>query len=190
MNRITLWMLLLPAVALPAPKQHELCGVCHNETVKDFLAHPHSQAGMECNACHGESIRHRNSEGHAEPDRVAAPAEIPALCGACHQGKGATPILTEYAQSQHGKILQAQSKIRAPHCGTCHGVHSVRTAKAMEAQCGRCHAQLPAACSVPPPRVTAVSCEACHAPHLFRAKRARLIPIMNIGTAAQAPPKP
>jgi hypothetical protein len=173
MNRITLWVLLLPAIALAAPKQHELCAVCHSETVKDFLAHPHAQAGMECKACHGESARHRNSEGHAEPDRIAAPAEIPALCGACHLGKGPTPILAEYSQSRHGQILQAQSKIRAPHCGTCHGVHTVRTAKAMEGQCGRCHAQLPAACSATPARVTAVSCEACHAPHLFNAKRAR-----------------
>jgi len=179
MNRITdcglaaLWILLLPVVAAQAPKQHELCAVCHSDTVKDFLAHPHAQAGMECNACHGESLRHRTSEGHAEPDRVAAPAEIPALCGACHLGKSAMPILAEFAESQHGKVLRAQSKIRAPHCGTCHGVHTVRTAKAMEAQCGRCHAQLPAACSAPPPRAAAVSCEGCHAPHWFRAKRAR-----------------
>ena len=165
-------LLLMTLLAGPATaqKQHELCAVCHSDTVKDFLAHPHFQKGLECDACHGESARHRTSEGHAEPDRVAAPAQIPALCGGCHTGKGATSILTEYSKSKHGRLVLEQSKVRAPHCGACHGVHSVRAPKAIEAQCKRCHATLPAACSASPPRAAAVSCAACHKPHTFLAK--------------------
>src|SRR5438552_432672 len=99
MNRITdcwlaaCWIVLLPALAAPAPKQHELCAVCHSETVKDFLAHPHAQAGMECIACHGESVRHRTSEGHAEPDRIAAPAEFPRCAAAATREKARRPFL-------------------------------------------------------------------------------------------------
>jgi hypothetical protein len=160
------WFLLLLVFQVQAaPKQHEYCAVCHKETVQDFLAHPHFQKGMECRVCHGESTQHRTSEGHAEPDRIAAPHEIPALCGGCHQGKGTVPILAEYSASKHGQLVLAQAKTRSPHCGTCHGVHTVRDAKAIEAQCGRCHAQRPAACS------TTASCVTCHTPHNFPARK-------------------
>lgn len=160
------------AIAAPAPKQHELCAVCHKEIVEDFVSHPHFKIGMECNACHGESVEHRTSEGHAAPDRVASPAEIPALCGNCHRGKGARPIQAEYLESKHGKLVMAESKTRAPHCGTCHGVHTVRDAKAMEFQCRRCHTQLPAACSGSPAPTAKLNCAGCHTPHVFLAREA------------------
>ncbi len=154
-----------PASALRAQKQHELCGVCHSEEAKDFLTHPHFQKGLECNVCHGDSTKHREAEGHTEPDKVAAPAEIPALCGACHTGKGPKSIVAEYSGSTHGKFVLQPSKVRAPHCGTCHGVHARREGKAIETQCRRCHTTLPTSCSGKPPRQAAVSCAACHNPH-------------------------
>lgn len=163
---------LLAAASLAAQKPHELCAVCHSETAADFLAHPHFQKGLNCDTCHGVSARHRASQGHTEPDRVAVPHEIPALCGGCHTGKQARPILAQYSESKHGRLVLEQSKVRAPHCATCHGVHSVRQGKAVETQCRRCHTSLPASCSYQPPRAAAVACAACHAPHtlekLFR----------------------
>ncbi|HYM09152.1 MAG TPA: hypothetical protein VEU62_00395 [Bryobacterales bacterium] len=160
-------LLLLAAMAAPlsAQKQHEMCGACHTERVKDFLTHPHFQKGIECDACHGESKAHRTSLGHTEPDKVAAPAEIPALCGGCHPGKEKTTIQAQYLASKHGRLVVENSKVRAPHCGTCHGVHDVRTGKAMERQCRRCHDRLPAACSAAPARQAALVCAACHNPH-------------------------
>lgn len=160
-------LLAAPLTAATPEKLHELCAVCHKEIAEDFLTHPHFKQNMECNVCHGESVGHRNSEGHQQPDRVASASEIPGLCGPCHRGKAAKSILAEYLESTHGKLVLAQSKTRAPHCGTCHGVHRVLTAKEMESQCKRCHTQLPAACSAPRPKTTPVSCAACHSAHVF-----------------------
>ncbi|MBI3697437.1 MAG: hypothetical protein HY238_21710 [Acidobacteria bacterium] len=167
-------LVILALLALPvaAQKPHELCEVCHTETVKDFLTHPHFQKGLECNLCHGESVKHRTSQGHAEPDRVAPPHEIPALCGGCHTGKGPKTIQAEYAASKHGKLVLEQAKVRAPHCGTCHGVHSVRKGNTVEVQCRKCHAALPASCSAAPPKASVtVSCAACHSPHTLAPRR-------------------
>ena len=153
-------------------KTREFCKVCHSETVHDFLSHPHSEKGLDCDTCHGESVKHRSSQGHTEPDRIAAPHEVPALCGGCHTGKGITTIQEQYGASRHGQLVLAKARVRAPHCGTCHGVHSVRAPQAIEAQCKRCHAQLPPSCTATPASTKArVSCANCHTPHLFAAKK-------------------
>jgi len=156
---------VLAALPLAAQKQHELCAVCHGETVQDYLAHPHFQKGMPCAVCHGDSVAHRTSQGHTEPDRVARPHETPELCGTCHPGKGPQPIAKLYVGSRHGRLVLEQSKVRAPHCGTCHGVHSVRQGKAVENQCQRCHTKLPTACSGAVKRAAQVKCAGCHDPH-------------------------
>ena len=152
-------------------KTRDFCKVCHGETVQDFLSHPHSEKGLDCNTCHGESVKHRSSQGHTEPDRVAAPHEVPALCGGCHTGKGSSTI-QQYSSSKHGQLVLAKARVRAPHCGTCHGVHSVRAPQGVEGQCRRCHTQLPASCAVAPASTKArVSCANCHTAHLFAAKK-------------------
>jgi Cytochrome c7 and related cytochrome c len=169
-------VLLFAWLASPArsdEKPHELCAVCHGETVQDSLTHPHAQKGFDCDTCHGASVKHSTSQGHAEPDRIAAPHEIPALCGDCHKGTGVASVLAQYSESRHGKLVLAKAKVRAPHCGTCHGVHNVRTGQAMENQCRRCHSQLPASCSSSDTVVSSkpvVSCVRCHVPHGFRKK--------------------
>lgn len=154
--------LLVLVAPVAAQKQHELCAVCHHQQSKEFLTHPHFRKGVTCNACHGDSVKHRLSEGHAEPDKVAAPAEIPALCGACHTGKGPKTILAQYSASKHGRLVLEQSKVRAPHCGTCHGVHSRREAKGIDAQCKRCHTTL---ADAHPKTAASVACASCHNPH-------------------------
>ena len=169
---ICLLALLLSALVFADEKTYDLCKVCHGETVQDFLSHPHSAKGLDCDTCHGESVKHRSSQGHTEPDRIAAPHEVPALCGPCHPGKGSPTIQEQYSASKHGQLVMAKSRVRAPHCGTCHGVHSVREPTGIETQCKRCHAQLPAACAATPASAKSrVSCASCHAPHLFGARK-------------------
>ncbi len=165
-----MWLLFCLSVPLFPEETHDSCGICHTETLKDFLAHPHSKKQVSCDACHGESLRHRTSQGHAEPDRVAAPDEIPSLCGSCHPGKEATSILDQFSESKHGKLVLQKSKTRAPHCGTCHGVHLLLRGGSIEAQCKRCHTQLPSTCLSPQSNRSTVSCVTCHAPHTLATK--------------------
>jgi hypothetical protein len=169
---ICLLILSLRGPLFADEKTRDFCKVCHGETVQDFLSHPHSEKGLDCDTCHGESVKHRSSQGHTEPDRIAAPHEVPALCGACHTGKGSSTIQEQYSSSKHGQLVLAKARVRSPHCGTCHGVHSVRSPQGIEAQCKRCHTQLPASCAVAPASTKArVSCANCHTAHLFAAKK-------------------
>jgi hypothetical protein len=154
--------------SLSAQEIGNLCAPCHGEYVAGLKTHKHSAKGIGCEVCHGSSQQHRNAAGATSPDRVAAPDEVPALCGGCH-----TAQRKQYERSKHGVLVLARSKTRAANCGTCHGVHSPRTASAMERQCVRCHASLPDACRK---RVTVASgklrCGVCHSPHTL----ARLTP--------------
>lgn len=145
--------------SLQAQKTHDYCAPCHGEQVTDFKTHPHFAKGLSCDICHGESLKHRTSTGAAPPDRVAAPDEVPALCGTCHAPEG-----KQYAASKHGKLVLAQAKVKSPNCATCHGVHNLRTVKQTEQQCNRCHVSLPASCKP-------VGCVTCHKPHLMLAAK-------------------
>ena len=164
-------MSLLPLLLLAAagwlsaqqPPLHEVCGACHNEQSTDLQEHAHFAGGITCDACHGESKPHREATGHKPPDQVAGPAEQPAVCGRCHGG-----IAKEYVASKHGQRVMARSEKRAASCTTCHGTHSQRMPAAMETQCNRCHAGLPASCKKDPPPGKAAAkpvCAGCHSPH-------------------------
>jgi len=161
------WLLLIVlGVGLSWGQQAEvgkLCQSCHADYVADVKSHVHGAKGISCEACHGASSQHRNSVGASSPDRIAAPDEVPALCGTCHQEQRKL-----YTASAHGKLVLASSKTRAANCGTCHGVHAKRNATAMKRQCDRCHTSLPSACAAKPPVATAegkLSCSGCHNPH-------------------------
>jgi hypothetical protein len=162
------WLPLVISVAVGLCRAQQadvgkLCQACHAEYVADVKSHPHGARGISCEVCHGASAQHRASIGAASPDRVAAPNEVPALCGGCHQQPGKL-----YATSAHGKLVLASSRTRAANCGTCHGVHALRNATAMKRQCDRCHTTLPAACSAKPAKAIAagkLSCSGCHDPH-------------------------
>lgn len=151
-------LLLVLALPLGAQKTHEYCAACHGEQVEQFSSHKHFRAGLNCDACHGASVAHRGSTGGVAPDRIAAPEEVPALCGACH-----TAPRKEFAASKHGKLVLAKAK--AANCATCHGVHGLRTAPQREAQCARCHTGLPASCKA------RTACASCHAGHTLVVRR-------------------
>jgi hypothetical protein len=155
-------LLLLSAPAF-AQKVHELCRACHTEQFEDFQSHPHFSKGLSCDACHGGSAAHRAANGAAPPDQVAAPDQQPALCGACHPAPAKA-----YSASAHGKLVLARAGKKAASCTVCHGIHSLRTAVQMKAQCERCHAQL-----VPghPKFAAQTLCAACHSGHSLSAKK-------------------
>jgi len=151
-------LFLLATGALAQPVQ-ELCKACHLEQVTDWETHRHAAKQVACDACHGASTRHRTSVGNVPPDRIAGPAEQARLCGACH----AKPA-QEYSGTRHGALVLASSRTRAAACTTCHGTHTLRTVAAMEKQCARCHASLPAPCKP-------TGCATCHKPHQLAARR-------------------
>jgi hypothetical protein len=156
---------LFLALPLVAQKTHEFCAPCHSEQVADFQTHKHFEKGLSCDACHGPSVKHRTSTGAVSPDRVAAPDEVPALCGGCH-----APEQKEFLESKHGKLVMARSKVKAANCATCHGVHNLRTARQTQQQCLRCHATL----SPTHPAVAATAaCMSCHARHTLLAAKPR-----------------
>ena len=141
----------------------ELCAPCHTGPSEEFDKHPHKAKSVSCDACHGASEQHRNSQGMTPPDKVAGPAEVPAMCGACH-----TKQFAAFKESRHFAVLQTNARGTAT-CIRCHGNHSLRTAAAAQAQCERCHDGRPAACKAVPAKVIAkVSCANCHVPHTLK----------------------
>jgi len=158
--KLILLALILAAGGFSQNTIQELCTPCHTGPSEDFDTHPHKAKSISCDTCHGKSEEHRASQGMKQPDKVAGPKEVPALCGACH-----TNQLAAFKLSKHFAILQANARGTAT-CIRCHGNHSLRAAAAMQAQCERCHDGRPAACKQPPAKVTAkVLCANCHVPH-------------------------
>lgn len=152
--------LLLLLVLAQAPTVHEACKQCHTEAAGDVESHPHFAKGVSCDACHGASEKHRAASGHTAPDRVAVREQVPPLCGTCHPSERKS-----YETSRHGAVLKTGEK--SAQCATCHGNHSLRSARAIETSCVRCHASTPAACAAPPKQAAKVRCAGCHAPHGF-----------------------
>jgi hypothetical protein len=169
-------------LALPALSQservHETCRPCHSEQVEDFMTHPHEAKVLSCDACHGASLKHRMASGAAPPDRVAAPDEVPALCGGCHPGPR-----RNFEAGAHGKLLLSDAKVRVPNCGTCHGVHAQTSARQMLQRCERCHTSIPEVCKKTSAQPAAVRCMSCHDRHTLAPKK----PEQAQGTLA-APP--
>ncbi len=146
-----MWLVWL--VLAQQPVVHEQCRQCHTEAAADAESHPHFAKGVSCDACHGASEKHRAASGHVAPDRVAVRAQVPALCGSCHPAEKKS-----YETSRHWVALQEGG--RSAQCATCHGNHSLKSARALQATCERCHSQRPEACGKE-------KCSTCHAPHAF-----------------------
>ena len=160
---LTLAFATLLAAPLSAQKTEDVCKACHEEHVTQFQSHKHAKNNLSCDACHGESVQHREANGAVAVDKVAAPHEVPALCGGCH-----TAQLKDYAGSKHGKLVMAKAEKKAANCGICHGVHSLRTAKQTMLQCNRCHATFPDA---HPKFAADTLCWTCHQPHTLVVKK-------------------
>lgn len=88
-----------------------------------------------CSSCHGahDILDPKN------PKSRTFRGNIPATCGACHQG-----IQQEYLRGIHGK-LSAAGDARAPVCTSCHTAHQIVDVRNVSFQmktaatCGSCH---------------------------------------------------
>jgi len=153
-------LLLAVGFAVQAQEGAKVCAACHTDPFEELQTHKHFAKSVSCDTCHGTSQQHRNAVGATPPDKVAAPEQQPALCGTCHPAQR-----KPYEGSKHGQLVLAKSRTRAASCGTCHGVHSARNAVAMQRQCERCHASLPAACKKESGEAGKLVCAGCHEPH-------------------------
>lgn len=146
------------------------CVDCHGDlaTVQEF-PHPDKLAKVSCAPCHGgEAAKYHDSihswakeragltaaapacaechgthdiRGPADPAARVSRANIPATCGACHQG-----IVERYSRGVHGAALKA-GNAKAPVCTDCHTAHAIERADndawrlAVTAECGTCHVE-------------------------------------------------
>jgi hypothetical protein len=121
-----------------------------------------------CTSCHGSHEIRPKSDPLSKVNR----ANIPATCGACHEG-----IQTLYASGIHGTEF-AGGNLLAPVCADCHSAHGIQRADVSSWQldvigeCGTCHTE-----NIKTYRdtfhgqvtslgfVRVATCAACHGPH-------------------------
>jgi hypothetical protein len=88
-----------------------------------------------CASCHGSHDVRRAAEAESRVHH----ANVPATCGACHQG-----ILAPYQQSVHGQAVREGRN--AAVCSDCHSAHQIASTVpafrlGVVSECGTCHAQ-------------------------------------------------
>jgi uncharacterized protein with PIN domain len=137
----------------------ELCARCHREGQKAALRYTGRQheiiesyaesihgkgllkSGLTvtatCTSCHtAHSVLPRTDPGSSVHRK-----NVPATCGACHQG-----IAEQFAQSVHA--MRAGAGKDTPVCNDCHSAHAIRRADEqgfrleIMNKCGRCHEQI------------------------------------------------
>jgi len=88
-----------------------------------------------CTSCHD----HHDIRPKADPESRVNRANLPATCGACHEG-----IKAQYDAGVHGMAL-AKGDPKAPVCEDCHSAHQIQRADTASWQldvireCGTCH---------------------------------------------------
>jgi cytochrome b subunit of formate dehydrogenase len=136
------------------------CGACHEAIANEYLASGHGVAHTNksadapyCTDCHGS---HGTQSGEDDTAPIYR-ANIPALCGECHQkdGKAAKVpglkeinVLFDYSRSVHGRGLREKGLLPSAVCTDCHTAHDVRRESdpkasvhptRIPATCGTCH---------------------------------------------------
>ncbi len=136
------------------------CSNCHAEIANQYFASGHGQAYMKkdkeapyCTTCHGShQIKSRFDD--TAPDYRA---NIPNLCGKCHQKNGQANVGTnlkeknayyDYSKTVHGQALKNKGLIISAVCTDCHTSHYILSPDNPEssiyprnipATCGHCH---------------------------------------------------
>jgi cytochrome b subunit of formate dehydrogenase len=136
------------------------CGSCHGSEQAAYDQSVHGKAivrgdshAAKCVDCHGSPHAVLPS---IDPASKVYHANIPAICGSCHQQKFvmstsgiSTQVFVSYEQSVHGRAVAAGSQ-KAAVCTDCHGKHEILMAGDpksptfkfnVPATCGKCHAQ-------------------------------------------------
>ncbi len=132
------------------------CGACHGDkkfaqqhglpdVYSEYMDSIHGFAltkdgllvAATCSSCHGSHDILAPGDLKSRTYRT----NIPATCGACHQG-----IEQEYFAGIHGKALQG-GDAQAPVCTSCHTAHQITNVRNVSFQmktaatCGSCHQQ-------------------------------------------------
>src|SRR5271165_74816 len=140
-----------PVYALNLPRT---CGTCHGnqdfvkkhglpDVYSEYIDSIHGFAltkdgllvAATCSSCHGAHDILTKKDPKSRTNR----ANIPATCGACHQG-----IETAYFAGVHGKALKAGNPA-VPACQNCHTAHQIADVREAAwkmktaATCGGCH---------------------------------------------------
>jgi hypothetical protein len=153
---------------------------------KGLVVAPH------CASCHGSHDVRRAADAQSKVHH----ANVPATCGACHQG-----ILAPYQASVHGQAVREGRN--AAVCSDCHSAHQIASTVpafrlGVVSECGTCHAQ-----SLRTFRdtfhgratslgfVRAATCADCHGAHDVRREedpRSRVSPALRKETCARCHP--
>lgn len=65
-----------PEQLMPITPNEELCGTCHQSTTNEWMASPHREANVTCQACHNP---------HSQTPKAET---VTALCSNCHKERG------------------------------------------------------------------------------------------------------
>lgn len=151
------------------------CQGCHEDIYNAFQKNPHQvvetdkKRGFEnnaCESCHGPGSKHAESMNAADIRQPAKlkPAQADAICLKCHLNQ---PTHVGRISSSHARNQVA--------CVSCHSIHKngpnglvARKPADVNAQCGKCHADVWASFQQPYRHRLpegAMSCVDCHNPH-------------------------
>lgn len=135
---------VLAGAARAATEPESTCVKCHL-LLADQLQAPattfnndmHNQPQLGCVGCHGGDPNAEQPQDAMDPAKgfrgVPAAAQIPDLCGGCHQNAAlikqyapnlATDQLPQYWTSEHGQRLK-EGDTNAATCVSCHGAHGI-----------------------------------------------------------------
>lgn len=139
---ILILVLFAGVTVASAQKPETVCIQCHGgqsgrlaAPVGEWRGSVHASNGISCHGCHGGDPTDMAMAMRPERGFLGKPSgeAIPAFCGRCHVG-----VKDDYLASAHGRALGRGG----PHCVTCHGSHTVRTATPdliNRRDCTRCH---------------------------------------------------
>jgi predicted CXXCH cytochrome family protein len=136
------------------------CSICHEAVSNIYINSGHGQAYFNkksnapyCTDCHGT---HKVMSRYDETS-VTSRANIPQLCGKCHNKNGKAVINThlkeidafsDYSKSVHGKGLMEKGLLASAICTDCHTSHNIlkeadpnSTVNPLHipTTCGKCH---------------------------------------------------
>lgn len=136
------------------------CSNCHAKISDEYYASGHGQAHLDgivqapyCTTCHGD----HDIKKHTDDSALTYRAQVPQLCGSCHQGEGQASqvadlsqkeAFTDYSMSVHGRGLTEKGLLPSAICIDCHSSHMIlkhtddRSTvydKNIPATCATCH---------------------------------------------------
>ena len=150
----------------------EMCGICHEDTFRDFQQNPHQRLettkrwdwqGRSCEACHGAGAAHAES---ADPANIfgfksADKDRVSRTCLNCHAGD----------ETHSGRLFGEHGR-NAVSCVDCHSIHQKAEPHLLQSEsnklCASCHTDVRAAFNRPfrhKLQEGAIDCVDCHNPH-------------------------